>query len=60
MPMAGLDFDLGDDIESLRDAVRTFAQREIAPLAAQADRNRLLPVGPVAAPRRARRAGHYG
>ena len=43
MPMAGLDFDLGDDIESLRDAVRTFAQREIAPLAAQADRTDCFP-----------------
>ena len=44
MSTAGLDFDLGEDIESLRDAVRAFAQREIAPLAAEADRSDCFPM----------------
>jgi isovaleryl-CoA dehydrogenase len=44
MADAGLDFDLGDDLESLRDAVRSFAQREIAPLAAEADRSDQFPM----------------
>ena len=44
MPTAELDFDLGEDIESLREVVRTFAQREIAPLAAQADRSDCFPM----------------
>jgi isovaleryl-CoA dehydrogenase len=45
MSTAGLDFDLGGDIESLRDAVRAFAQREIAPLAAETDRSDRFPAG---------------
>jgi isovaleryl-CoA dehydrogenase len=45
MSTAGLDFDLGEDIESLRDAVRAFAQREIAPLAAETDRSDRFPTG---------------
>jgi isovaleryl-CoA dehydrogenase len=45
MSTAGLDFDLGGDIESLRDAVRAFAQREIAPLAAETDRSDRFPTG---------------
>jgi isovaleryl-CoA dehydrogenase len=45
MSTAGLDFDLGEDIESLRDAVRAFAQREIAPLAAETDRSDRFPAG---------------
>jgi isovaleryl-CoA dehydrogenase len=44
MPMSGLDFDLGEDLEALRDAVRAFAQREIAPLAAEADRSDCFPM----------------
>jgi isovaleryl-CoA dehydrogenase len=44
MSTAGLDFDLGEDLESLRDAVRAFAQREIAPLAAEADRSDRFPM----------------
>ena len=31
----GLNFDLGESIDMLRDAVHTFAQSEIAPLAAK-------------------------
>ena len=34
MQLPGLNFQLGDDIDALRDAVRDFAQAEIAPLAA--------------------------
>jgi isovaleryl-CoA dehydrogenase len=30
----GLNFGLGDDVDALRDAVRDFAQAEIAPRAA--------------------------
>jgi isovaleryl-CoA dehydrogenase len=44
MPTSGLDFELGEDIESLREAVRAFAQREIAPLAAEADRSDRFPM----------------
>jgi isovaleryl-CoA dehydrogenase len=44
MQTAGLDFELGEDIEALRDAVRAFAQREIAPLADQADRSDHFPM----------------
>ena len=39
-----LDFDLGEDIGFLRETVRRFAQSEIAPRAAQIDRDNLFPV----------------
>jgi isovaleryl-CoA dehydrogenase len=42
--LPGLDFMLGDDIDALRDAVRGFAQREIAPLAAEMDRSDQFPM----------------
>ena len=38
-----LDFDLSDDITTLREAVRRFALREIAPIAAQVDRENSFP-----------------
>lgn len=38
-----LDFNLGEDIGFLREAVRRFAQSEIAPRAAQIDRDNLFP-----------------
>jgi len=38
-----LDFDMGEDIGFLREAVRRFAQSEIAPRAAQIDRDNLFP-----------------
>jgi len=38
-----LDFDLGEDIGFLREAVRRFAQSEIAPRAVQIDRDNLFP-----------------
>ena len=40
---ASLDFDLGEDIGFLREAVRRFAQSEIAPRAVQIDRDNLFP-----------------
>ncbi|HXY22016.1 MAG TPA: isovaleryl-CoA dehydrogenase [Burkholderiaceae bacterium] len=43
MHMPGLDFELGADIDSLRDTVHTFAQREIAPRAADIDRTDRFP-----------------
>jgi isovaleryl-CoA dehydrogenase len=43
MSIGGLHIELGDDIEALRDAVHGFAAREIAPLAAQIDRNDRFP-----------------
>jgi isovaleryl-CoA dehydrogenase len=44
MNLPGLNFQLGEDIDALRDAVRDFAQAEIAPLAAQADRDDQFPM----------------
>ena len=43
MNLPGLDFMLGDDIDALRDAVRAFAEREIAPRAAEIDRSDRFP-----------------
>jgi isovaleryl-CoA dehydrogenase len=44
MNLPGLDFQLGDDIDALRDAVRTFADAEIAPRAAEIDRSDRFPM----------------
>jgi isovaleryl-CoA dehydrogenase len=44
MSIPGLDFDLGEDIEALRDAVRAFADKEIAPRAAEIDRSDQFPM----------------
>jgi len=44
MDIPGLDFDLGKDLEMLRDAVRDFAGREIAPRAAEIDRTDQFPM----------------
>ena len=44
MILPGLNFDLGQDLDMLRDAVRAFAQAEIAPRAAQADRTDQFPM----------------
>jgi isovaleryl-CoA dehydrogenase len=44
MNLPGLDFMLGDDIDALRDAVRSFAQAEIAPRAAEIDRSDQFPM----------------
>ena len=41
--MLGLNFDLGEDIEMLRDSVWAFASKEIAPRAADIDRDNLFP-----------------
>ena len=41
--LPGLNFQLGEDIDALRDAVRDFAQSEIAPRAADIDKNDLFP-----------------
>lgn len=42
--MIGMDFNLGEDIDALRDAVWQFAKKEIAPRAAQIDKDNLFPV----------------
>jgi isovaleryl-CoA dehydrogenase len=41
--LPGLNFQLGEEIDALRDAVRDFAQSEIAPRAAEIDKNDLFP-----------------
>lgn len=43
MELPGLNFQLGEEIDALRDAVRSFAETEIAPRAAEIDRNDLFP-----------------
>ena len=42
--LPGLDFQLGDDVDALRDAVREFAQAEIVPRAAEIDRTDQFPM----------------
>ncbi|HYF17912.1 MAG TPA: acyl-CoA dehydrogenase family protein, partial [Ramlibacter sp.] len=44
MNLPGLNFQLGDDIDALRDAVRSFAAAEIAPRAAEIDRSDQFPM----------------
>ena len=44
MNLPGLDFQLGEDIDALRDAVRDFCDAEIAPRAAQIDRSDQFPM----------------
>ena len=45
MELPGLNFQLGADIDALRETVHEFAQSEIAPLAAEIDRTDQFPMG---------------
>ena len=45
MQLPGLNFQLGADIDALRETVHEFAQSEIAPLAAEIDRTDQFPMG---------------
>ncbi len=42
--LPGLNFDLGEDIDALRDAVRSFADAEIVPRAAEIDKSDQFPM----------------
>ena len=44
MNLPGLNFQLGEDIDALRDAVRAFAEEEITPRAAEIDRSDQFPM----------------
>ncbi|WP_457422174.1 isovaleryl-CoA dehydrogenase [Roseateles sp. P5_E7] len=44
MNLPGLNFQLGEDIDALRDAVRAFADEEIAPRAAEIDKSDQFPM----------------
>ena len=44
MQIPGLDFQLGEDIDALREAVRDFADKEIAPRAGEIDRTDQFPM----------------
>jgi len=44
MQLPGLNFELGGDIDMLREAVRDFAEHEISPLAAQTDQSNQFPM----------------
>jgi isovaleryl-CoA dehydrogenase len=44
MQLPGMDFQLGADIDALREAVQDFAQAEIAPRAAEIDRSDQFPM----------------
>jgi len=44
MSLPGLDFQLGEDIDALRDAVRSFVEAEITPRAAEVDRSDRFPM----------------
>jgi len=45
LQLPGLDFQLGAEIDALRDTVRAFAQAEIAPQAGEIDRSDRFPMG---------------
>ena len=57
--MKGLNFELGESIALLRDTVRRFAEDEIAPIAAQVDRENKYPARDLAQARRPRPARHH-
>jgi isovaleryl-CoA dehydrogenase len=57
--LPGLNFMLGEDIDALRDAVRDFAQAEIAPRAAEIDKTDQFPMDLWEKMGSLGRAGHH-
>ena len=55
-PTAGLDFDLGEMADTIRETTQRFAADKIAPIAAEIDEKRRIPARSVAADGRARAA----
>jgi isovaleryl-CoA dehydrogenase len=59
MFMASMTFDLGEDVNALREMVHRWAQERVKPLAAEIDRTNAFPQRAVARDGRAGPSGHH-